>query len=150
MQNIALVDVKDVVRVDAPLCENCVNYCVDPWLVVAFINRSKSTLEEIDLIVLASSLLSERYLRTTSQFLWMDETHRLLREGSPANEDAPPPWLALIKRVFSIARSLMADIGSRHGKTNLSVSNRKRLSVRLTFVALETEMAIIWLSLSES
>ena len=94
MQNIALVDVKDVVRVDAPLCENCVNYCVDPWLVVAFINRSKSTLEEIDLIVLASSLLSERYLRTTSQFLWMDETHRLLREGSPATEDAPPPLLA--------------------------------------------------------
>lgn len=144
--DVVVVFVED--EVAAPLCENCQNYNVDPWLVVDFINKSKSTVEEIDLIVFVSSLLSERYLRTTSQFSWMDETHRSLREGSPAKVD--PPWLPLNKRVFSIARTLMAEIGSRDGKTSLSVSDRKRSSVRFIFVALETEMAIIWLSLSES
>ena len=104
--------------------------------VLTFINRSKSTMEEIDLIVFDSSLLSPRHSLRESQFLWMEETHRSCKEGSPAEGG---PWFPL-KSVFSVAKSLMAAVGDMDGNTDLSVSDRKISCVRVIRVALETQI----------
>mmetsp|Transcript_25006 Transcript_25006/g.59018 ORF Transcript_25006/g.59018 Transcript_25006/m.59018 type:complete len:144 (+) Transcript_25006:193-624(+) len=121
------------------------NYIILLSRFVLFIKISNNTMEEIDLIVLASSLFSERCCLRVSQLSWMAEVHRSWREGSPAEGD---PRIAF-KSVFSVAKSLIAATGPTVGTKDASVSDRNISGVRVIRVAFETQLATIRLSRTE-